>query len=206
MKECKKLITERRAITFFDSAKEISDDLIKEILETASLAPSAYNLQPWKVVVAISKEKKRILKEIAFNQQKVEDASAVIVVIANPKAAVENIDRVLESSIELGYMKKERKEVAKQRILSVWEDQEQAKRKAIRDSALFSMNVMIAARVYGLETHPMDGFDEKKLKEFLNIDEEMYVPMIIAIGYKDPDKALLPRAYRFKFEEFGEII
>ncbi|EGD52444.1 nitroreductase [Thermoanaerobacter ethanolicus JW 200] len=206
MKECKKLITERRAITFFDSAKEISDDLIKEILETASLAPSAYNLQPWKVIVVKSKEKKKILKEIAFNQQKVEDASAVIVIIANPKAALENIDKVLDSSIELGYMKKERKEAAKERILSVWQDEEQAKRKAIRDSALFAMNVMIAARVYGLETHPMDGFDEDRLKEFLNIDKYMYVPMIIAIGYKDPEKDLLPRAYRFKFDEFGEII
>ncbi|MGI1691577.1 nitroreductase family protein [Thermoanaerobacter uzonensis] len=206
MKECKKLITERRAITFFDSAKEISDDLIKEILETASLAPSAYNLQPWKVIVVKSKEKKKILKEIAFNQQKVEDAPAVIVIIANPKAALENIDRVLDSSIELGYMKQERKEASKERILSVWQDEEQAKRKAIRDSALFAMNIMIAARVYGLETHPMDGFDEGKLKEFLNIDENMYIPMIIAIGYKDPGKELLPRAYRFKFDEFGEII
>ncbi|WP_029689269.1 nitroreductase family protein [Thermoanaerobacter sp. A7A] len=206
MKECKKLITERRAITFFDSAKEISDDLIKEILETASLAPSAYNLQPWKVIVVKSKEKKKILKEIAFNQQKVEDAPAVFVIIANPKAALENIDRVLDSSIELGYMKQERKEASKERILSVWKDEEQAKRKAIRDSALFAMNIMIAARVYGLETHPMDGFDEGKLKEFLNIDEDMYIPMIIAIGYKDPGKELLPRAYRFKFDEFGEII
>ncbi|MGB9781276.1 nitroreductase family protein [Caldanaerobacter sp.] len=206
MKECQKLITERRSITFFDTTKEISYDLIKEVLEVAATAPSANNLQPWEVKVIKDKEKKKILKEICFNQQKVEDAPAVIVIIANPKAALENIDRVLDSSIELGYMKKERKEASKERILSVWQNEEQAKRKAIRDSALFAMNIMIAARVYGLETHPMDGFDEDRLKEFLNIDKYMYVPMIIAIGYKDPEKDLLPRAYRFKFDEFGEII
>ncbi|MEW9083215.1 nitroreductase family protein, partial [Caldanaerobacter subterraneus] len=72
--------------------------------------------------------------------------------------------------------------------------------------ALFAMNIMIVARVYGLETHPMDGFNEEKMKEFLGIDAEKIVPMIIAIGYKDPSKDLLPRAYRFKFDEFGEII
>ncbi|MDI3519093.1 MAG: hypothetical protein PWQ34_1240 [Caldanaerobacter sp.] len=42
-----------------------------------------------------------------------EDASAVIVLIANPKAAFEHIDRVLDSSVELGYMPKERRESAK---------------------------------------------------------------------------------------------
>ena len=135
-----------------------------------------------------------------------EDASAVIVLIANPKAAFEHIDRVLDSSIELGYIPKERRESAKERVLEVWKDMEQAKRKSIRDTALFAMNIMIVARVYGLETHPMDGFNEEKMKEFLGIDAEKIVPMIIAIGYKDPSKELLPRAYRFKFEEFGEIV
>ncbi|MGB9808463.1 MAG: nitroreductase family protein [Caldanaerobacter sp.] len=206
MQNCEEIISGRRAITFFDPTKKISDDLIKKVLETASLAPSAYNLQPWKVIVVKSEEKKKILKEIAFNQQKVEDASAVIVVIANPKAAEENIDRVLESSIKLGYMKRERKEVVKEQILKVWKDEGEANRKAIRDASLFAMNIMIAARIYGLETHPMDGFNEEKLKEFLNIDKTMHVPLIIAIGYKDPGKELLPRAYRFKFDEFGEII
>jgi hypothetical protein len=28
---------------------------------------------------------------------------------------------------------------------------------------------------------------------------------MLAIGYKDPQKELLPRAYRFKFEEFGRF-
>jgi len=206
MKECQKLITERRSITFFDTTKEISDDFIKEVLEVAATTPSANNLQPWEVIVIKDKEKKKILKGICFNQQKVEDASAVIVLIANPKAAFEHIDRVLDSSVELGYMPKERRESAKERVLEVWKDMEQAKRKSIRDTALFAMNIMIVARVYGLETHPMDGFNEEKMKEFLGIDAEKIVPMIIAIGYKDPSKELLPRAYRFKFEEFGEIV
>ncbi|KUJ90846.1 MAG: nitroreductase [Thermoanaerobacter thermocopriae] len=91
MKECQKLITERRSITFFDTTKEISDDLIKKVLEVAATAP-------------------------------------------------------------------------------------------------------------------MDGFSEEKMKEFLGIDVEKMVPMIVAIGYKAPEKNLLPRAYRFKFDEFGEII
>jgi nitroreductase len=206
MKECLRLITERRSITFFDPNREVPDELIKEILEVSATAPSGYNIQPWEVIVVKDKEKKRKLKEICYNQQKVEDASANIVLIANTRAGFEHVDKVLDSWIQLGYIKPENRESLKAQILTGWQDPQRAFRKAVRDTALFGMTVMIVARAYGLETHPMEGYDEQKLKEFLGVEEYKVIPMIIAIGYKDPSKELLPRAYRFRFEEFGKII
>ena len=44
MKECLRLITERRSITFFDPTKEVPDEIIKEILEISATALSGYNL------------------------------------------------------------------------------------------------------------------------------------------------------------------
>ncbi|MEJ7620798.1 MAG: nitroreductase family protein [Aquificaceae bacterium] len=206
MKECLRLITERRSITFFDPTKDVPDELIKEILEISATAPSGYNLQPWEVIVVKDKEKKKRLREICYNQQKVEDASANIVLIANTRAGFEHVDRVLQSWEELGYIKPEAKESLKNQIMASWQDPQRAFRKAVRDTALFGMTIMITARAYGLETHPMEGYDEARLKEFLQIEDHKVVPMIIATGYKDPSKELLPRAYRFKFEEFGKII
>ncbi len=203
---CLKVIKERRSITFFDPTKEVPDEIIKEILSIASLTPSGYNLQPWEVVVVKSKEKKRKLKEICYGQQKVEDASANIVIIANLRAAEEHVDKVLESWEKLGYIKVEEKEKLREQILKSWASPERRKRKAIRDASMFAMSVMIVARFFGLETHPMEGFDEAKLKRFLKIGRDKVVPMIIAIGYKHPEKELLPRAYRFTFDEFGRIV
>ena len=203
---CLKVIKERRSITFFDPTKEVPDEVIKEILSIASLTPSGYNLQPWEVVVVKSKEKKRKLKEICYGQQKVEDASANIVIIANLRAAEEHVDKVLESWEKLGYIKVEEKEKLREQILKSWASPERRKRKAIRDASMFAMSVMIVARFFGLETHPMEGFDEAKLKRFLKIGRDKVVPMIIAIGYKHPEKELLPRAYRFTFDEFGRIV
>ncbi len=204
--ECLRYIKERRSITFFDPNRDVPDEIIKEILNISALAPSGYNLQPWEVIVVKSKDKKEKLKEICYGQQKVEDASANIVVIANLNAAEEHVDRVLESWVELGYIKEEEREALWEQILSGWKSPEKRKRKAIRDSALFAMCVMIVARYFGLETHPMEGFDEAKLKRFLGIGKDRIVPMIIAIGYRHPEKELLPRAYRFTFEEFGKIV
>lgn len=204
--ECLKYIKERRSITFFDPTREVPDETIKEILNIAALSPSGYNLQPWEVIVVKSKEKKEALKEICYGQDKVADASANIVIIANLNAAEEHVDRILDSWVELGYIPADQRESLKETILAGWKSPEKRKRKAIRDSALFAMSVMIVARYFGLETHPMEGFDEAKLKKFLGIGKNRIVPMIIAIGYKHPEKELLPRAYRFTFEEFGKIV
>ncbi len=206
MKECLKLITERRSITFFDPNREIPDELIKEVLEVSATAPSGYNLQPWEVIVVKDKNKKKELMEICYNQKKVEEASANIVLIANTRAGFEHVDKVLQSWEELGYIRPEAKEALKEQIITGWQDPQRALRKAVRDAALFGMTIMITARAYGLETHPMEGYDEQKLKNFLGIEDYKVIPMVIAIGYKNPSKELLPRAYRFKFEEFGRII
>ena len=36
--------------------------------------------------------------------------------------------------------------------------------------------------------------------------KDKLIPVMLAVGYKDPQKELLPRAYRFKFEEFGRFL
>lgn len=52
----------------------------------------------------------------------------------------------------------------------------------------------------------MEGFDEERLKEFLGVDKDKVIPVMLTIGYKDPQRELLPRAYRFKFEEFCRFL
>jgi putative NAD(P)H nitroreductase len=198
--ESLKLILERRSITFFDKTKEVDDELLIKIIELASLAPSSYNLQPWEVIIVKSKENKIKLREICFNQDKVEDASANIVVIANYKRAINNIEKVINDAKSKGY------DISVDKNLIANFYSINAKMRAVRDTSLFAMNIMTIARFFGLETHPMEGFNEQLLREFLNIEDYKEIPMIIAIGYKDPTKNLLSRGTRFPFSDFGKII
>ncbi len=204
--ECLRYIKERRSVIHFDPTREVPEEIIREIMAIASLTPSSYNLQPWEVVVVKSGEMKAKLREICYNQQKVEDAGVDIVVVANLKAAEEHVDRVLDSWVQLGYISPDQREDMRDRILQDWGSVEKRKRKAIRDAAMFAMSVMIVARYFGLETHPLEGFDEPKLKKLLGIDRDRIVPLIIAMGYRHPEKEPPPRAYRFPFEEFGRIV
>jgi nitroreductase len=197
-------LQKRRSINFFETGKPLSDSQIGQLLETANLAPSSMNLQPWKVVVVRDPEKKKTLRKCAYDQPKVEEASAVLIMIADPGALEENIDYSLDSWVKLGYMKPEMKATYLGMAGNLYSTKDSLTRKifAVKNTSLYAMAVMVAAQGMGLETHPMDGFDEACIKKEFGIPEETIIPMIIAVGYLRPGIALLPRAFRRELKDF----
>lgn len=200
-------IKERRSINFFQTGKELSDEKIMELIGLANLAPSSLNLQPWKVIVVKNPERKKVLRKCAFDQPKAEDASAVLIIIADPNGVEDNLERVLDSWQELGYMKPEMRETYKGMTKSLYGTVDSLTRKlfAAKNASLFAMNLMIAAKGLGLETHPMDGFDEGCIKKEFGIPDNKIIPMLITVGYLREGITLLPRAFRRKPEEFVQF-
>ncbi|MBI5846797.1 MAG: nitroreductase family protein [Nitrospirae bacterium] len=197
-------ILERRSINFFEPNREISDEKIRELVELAKLAPSSMNLQPWRIVVVKDPERKRVLRLCAFNQPKVEEASAVFIMVADPGSLENTLGPALASWVELGFMKPEMVETYRGMAASLYSTEDSLKRKffAVKNTSLLAMNIMIAAKGMGLETHPMDGFDEDCIKKEFNIPPDKIIPMLITVGYLKTGITLLPRAYRKSFEDF----
>ena len=50
--ETKTLFNERRSVNHFDKNRSIDKKLLEEIVNLAVMAPSAFNLQPWRIVAA----------------------------------------------------------------------------------------------------------------------------------------------------------
>jgi len=197
-------IKRRRSINFFEAGKELTDGKIKELLELANLSPSSFNLQPWEVVVVRTPERKKALRKCAYDQPKTEEASAVLIMIANPGAVEENINRVLDSWQELGYTKPEARDTYIGMVGNLYSSEDSLTRKffAVKNTALYAMNIMLAAQGFGLETHPMDGFDEEAIKKEFHIPPEKIIPMLIAVGSLRQGITLLPRAFRRNISEF----
>ena len=197
-------IKERRSINFFELGRDLPDEKIRELLELAKLAPSSMNLQPWRVVVVKDNERKKALRKCAFDQPKVEEASAVLIIIADPGSLEGSIETVLKSWVDLGYMKPEMVEKYRGMAGGLYGTADSLRRKifAVKNTSLLAMNIMIAARGLGLETHPMDGFDEDCIKNEFNIPADKIIPMLITVGYLKTGITLLPRAYRRSFEDF----
>ncbi|MCL6584565.1 MAG: nitroreductase family protein [bacterium] len=200
-------IKERRSINFFETGQELPDEQLRELVEISNLAPSSFNLQPWKLIVVRNPESKRILRRCAFNQRKIEEAAAVFIIVADPGGVEENLERVLDNWEELGYMKPEARQGYVDMIQNLYGQPNSLKRKffAIKNASLFAMNLMIAAKGFGLDTHPMDGFDEDSIKREFDIPPDKVIPMIIAVGHLKKGTTLLPRAFRRRFEEFVRL-
>lgn len=202
------LLNERRAVNFFDPGYVIEGDTLKKVITLANLAPSSLNLQPWELLVVRSLEKKKVLRKIAFGQPKVEEASAVLVVIADNEGVEKNMEPVLDSWVKLGYFPEENKGQMRGMAEKLYGNKMSVQRKvfAVKNASLFAMNLMVAARVYDLETHPMDGFDAEALKKEFAIAGDKEIPMIIAIGRKRDGADLLPRAYRRDISDFVSFV
>lgn len=199
-----KAIKERRSINFFETGVEIPDQKIRELLKLANLSPSSFNLQPWHVVVARSPERKKALRKCAFDQPKAEEASAVLIMVADPSCVEKNFERVLDRWENLGYMQPGARETYRGMVANLYGavDAEARRFMAVKNASLYAMTLMLAARDLGLETHAMDGFDETCVKKEFNIPEDKIIPMLIAVGYLRKGVKLLPRAFRRDFDEF----
>ena len=85
MSDLLELISSRKSVRKY-SAKHISDDDLRKILEAGRLAPSWMNVQSWKFILIKSQENKDLLSELSIGQQQVKNADALIVCVADTKA------------------------------------------------------------------------------------------------------------------------
>src|ERR1700728_1746270 len=88
-------IKERRATPSFDGAPIPAEDL-KQILDAGLLAPSGYNMQPWRFVVVQSEGQKKQARRSSYNQGKVEEASVLIVACGDADGWRKDLDLMLE--------------------------------------------------------------------------------------------------------------
>lgn len=204
-------IRDRRAIRRY-SAKVVPDELLLELLELANRAPSGFNLQPWHFIVVRDPNIKKLLSHIAMDQPQITEAPATVVFVANSRAWKQTYSRVLELGQQSGSLSERAHGLYKKKVPALFRtspfglfgfgkkivvpimrlfrptptaitSQQEAIQYVRSQTMLAAATFMIAAKGAGLDTSPMEGFDEDRLKRLLNIPAYMSVPIIIPVGY-----------------------
>ncbi|UBH12688.1 nitroreductase family protein [Macrococcus armenti] len=175
-----KLLT-RRAVKQYDPEFKLSEAEILELLDAANKAPSAWNLQHWKFMVMHSDESKAQLLPIAFHQQQIVDASAVIVILGD-KEANKNIDEICAPDIEKGRMTEEIKARIANQVNNAYENEHYAYEAAVMNSTFPAMQIMNFATLRDLGTCTIGGFNRTQLIETFKIDERYVPTMLITVG------------------------
>jgi len=142
----------RRSIRAFKS-DDVSTETVEKLLDAASWAPSAGNIQPWEFIVVRKPEIKRALVEAALDQTFIEEAPVVIVVCANENRSSE------------GYG-------IRGKTLY-----------CLQDTAAATQNILLTAYSLGLGTCWVGAFREEEAREILKIPQGIRPVAIIPVGY-----------------------
>ncbi|KUP09571.1 NAD(P)H nitroreductase [Bacillus coahuilensis m2-6] len=173
--------TERRSTKVYDPNHKISREELSKMLEITTKAPSAWNLQHWKFLVFDEKKIQEKLLPIAYNQQQVLEASAVIAVLGDLEAN-KNVDPVFNPAVEAGFMTQEIKDALNAQIQGAYQSEQVARDAAFSNASLAAMQFMLTAKASGYDTCPIGGFNPAALVEEFSISDR-YVPvMLITIG------------------------
>jgi nitroreductase len=169
-------ITARRAIKSYDPGHRMSQAEIEELMSLAMLAPTAWNIQHWRFVVVRDEALRRQIREAAWGQAQVTDASLLVVLTADLKAWQKEPKRYWKNTPEvqdylLGAMTK------------FYEGREWLQRDdAMKSCGIAAMTLMLAAQELGYQSCPMDGFDFEQVARLINLPEDHAVAMFVAIG------------------------
>nr|WP_321513902.1 nitroreductase family protein [uncultured Pseudodesulfovibrio sp.] len=194
------ILIKRRAINFFDPTRNVSEALLKDLLEEAVKAPSSFNLQPWKVKIVRDPEQKAALRALAFDQPKVTEASVVIMVLADRDGWKEG-NETLEKHFAKN-MQPEQRDWFISTTSALYGNSEAASQAfANKNAGLFAMSLMYTASNHGLHTHPMDGFDHEAVRKEFAIPDNYWIPMLIAVGHLNPGTDIHPKAWRQSADE-----
>lgn len=173
----------RQAIrSFNDKPVDLSD--VRTAIEIATLAPSAFNIQPWKFVIV--KEKKNKLADIMFgrNIKQIEEAQCAIVIFSDTdlskrarkiaRFAVNKISDEQLGNYATVYPKMFEKydEKTKGEFLSF-------------NIGLVTMNLALALTDQGIGSNILMGFDKEKTNDVLGIDPRFKPEIILSVGYTD---------------------
>ncbi|HHD64465.1 MAG TPA: nitroreductase family protein [Desulfobulbaceae bacterium] len=169
-------IKARRSIKEYDPAYKMTDDEINTLLSLGILSPTAFNIQNWRFVIVTDPELRKKIREVAWNQSQVTDASLFIVLCANLKSWTQP-DRYWVNAPE------EVRNFMIPAIDEYYRGKEQVQRdEAMRSCGIAAQTLMLAAQSMGYDSCPMDGFDFDKVAELIKLPEDHIVTMFVAIG------------------------
>jgi len=202
----KQLFYERRSVGYFDKTKKIDRQTLKNIINLAVLAPSAYNLQPWRIIVVESEKNKAKLQKLSYNQTKVTEASHDLIIIGN-KLGWDSSNTVWDEMLEsVGGNEKIVKNSQKAAASLYGKSEKYQIKFAESNASLLAMSIMLAAKEYGVDTHPLSGIDFEGIHREFNLKKNEEVIMTICMGYFDNSKHLRPPRPRLDFDKIATII
>ncbi len=180
--EFSKIVMSRYATKKFDGRK-VPEAKIDELLEMVRFAPSAINLQPWKIRIVTDPKVKEQLRPAAFDQEQITTCSHLLVFCADPDydSLISRLAVLLKKSGSPEEMQKMVVDMAVQFTGPMSPDQKLAWSQA--QTYLAVGNALNGAKALGFDSCPMGGFDPREFSRILKIPPPLVPVLLCPLGY-----------------------
>ncbi|SCY60094.1 nitroreductase family protein [Alkaliphilus peptidifermentans] len=162
-------IRTRRSIRKYIN-RSIEEEKITQLIESARLAPSGSNSQPWHFIIVKSELNRQKLSYVSHNQKWMLSAPVFIVCVADMRSRVKGEDISINESSPHPELKQ-----------------------IIRDTTIAIEHMVIEAENLGLGTCWVAWFTQEEIRPILNIPSDKYVVSIITVGYSSEMPKARPR-------------
>lgn len=165
-----KEILSRRSIRRYKS-NPVEDEKIRIMLESARLAPSGNNSQPWNFIIVRTEERRKQIVEACKKQQWMLQAPVLLVCVADIRAKINKSDHIV-----------------------IGEESPQIELKqVIRDTAIAIEHLVLQGESLGLSTCWVAYFEQRDIRPILSVPSDKYVVAVITVGYADENPHPRPR-------------
>ncbi len=154
-----KQIDERQSIRKYLD-KPIADDVIQRLIESARIAPSGSNTQPWHFIIVRDPKIKDQIAQVAHNQKWMLTAPLFIVCIADIKSRITEEGPIIDE-----------------------ESPQHEVKQIIRDTSIAIEHLVLEATNNNLGTCWVSWFTQNEIRPVLNIPNDKYVVTILTVGY-----------------------
>lgn len=169
--------------------KKVPQNQIDEILEAVQLTPTAYGLEPYKVIVTDNKELIQRIFEEACPQLVIQQCSHLLIFKTMKTLSNDYVEAHLQRMKELRNSPDETIDIYRKKIneliqrtganLPIW---------ASRQTYIAMSYATVAAADLEIDSTPIEGFNPFALDKLLNLDTEKEgTTVLLTLGYRDAE-------------------
>jgi nitroreductase len=194
--DTKLAIQARRSVKQFDPNYLLTEQDIESLLSLTILSPTAFNIQHWRFVLVRDTALRQQIRQVAWDQAQVTDASLLVVLCADLKAWEKQPERYWQNAHQAA------RDFLLPTIHDYYADKPQTERdEAMRSCGMAAQTLMLAAKAMGYDSCPMDGFDFAEVGKLINLPADHEISLFVAIG-----KALQPAQPRGGQLPLSEVV
>lgn len=191
--ELTNIINDRYTVKKFDQSKKIDDNTVGILKDLLIKSPSSTNIQPWHfTIVSTDEGKKKLLKSTenyGFNNEKIEQASHLVVFSAKVEQMEKHLDDVLQQEDKDGRFPKEEykndMDTGRKFFYNVHKETLKDDKEWLEKQVYLNVgHFVLGAKLQGIDSVIMEGFDKNILNQELdNESKGLSACIIVGLGY-----------------------